>query len=113
MSELMQGLVDGENTNSLDLPPELCRYRDEGCELAQSCLSCPFPRCIYEQPGGKHRWLKRARDKEIMRLFRSRGKSVKELAQIFGVSQRTIQRAIKQCVPSPLSHEMKECAANE
>ena len=36
-----------------DLPPEYCHYKDEGCELAKSCLNCPFPGCIYDEPGGK------------------------------------------------------------
>jgi len=78
----------------LDLPPEYCRYRDEGCEFADSCLNCTLPTCIYDQPGGRQRWLKRQRDKEITRLF-TEGKGVKELAQSFGVSQRTVQRALK------------------
>ncbi len=37
----------------LDLPPEYCQYRDDGCELAGSCLKCPFKRCIHDEPGGK------------------------------------------------------------
>jgi hypothetical protein len=81
--------------NELDLPPEYCHYRDEGCEFADSCLNCPFPQCIYEQPRGRQRWLKRLRAGEIMRLFTTGGKGVKELAIMFGVSQRTIQRALK------------------
>ena len=85
-------LEDGENEQ--DLPPEYCRYRGEGCEFADSCLNCPLPTCIYDQPGGRQRWLKRQRDKEITRLF-TEGKGVKELAQSFGVSQRTVQRALK------------------
>ena len=32
--------------DGLDLPPEYCHYRDEGCDLADSCLNCPLPRCI-------------------------------------------------------------------
>ena len=79
----------------LDLPPEYCRYRDEGCELADSCLDCPFPACIYDQPGGRQRWLKKQRDKEIVRLFSTEGKGIKELVLMFGVSQRTVQRALK------------------
>ncbi len=79
----------------LDLPPEYCRYRDEGCELANSCLDCPFPQCIYDQPGGRQRWLKKQRDREIVRLFITEGKRVKELALMFGISQRTVQRALK------------------
>ena len=80
--------------NELDLPPEYCHYQDEGCEFAASCLNCPFPQCIYEQPRGRQRWLKKVRTGEVMRLF-TEGKGVKELATMFGVSQRTIQRALK------------------
>ena len=79
----------------MDLPPEYCQYRDEGCEFAESCLNCPFPECIYDEPGGKQHWLKRMRAKEMARLFTTRGKGIKELAQMFGVSQRTVQRALK------------------
>lgn len=77
-----------------DLRPEYCQYRDEGCEYAKSCLECPFPKCLYEEPRGRQRWMKQTRDREIKRLFK-KGKKVKELAGIFGVSQRTIQRALK------------------
>ncbi|GAI69128.1 unnamed protein product, partial [marine sediment metagenome] len=34
-------------------------------------------------------------DREIVRLFTTEGKGVKELALSFGVSQRTVQRALK------------------
>jgi len=86
-----------EETNEveLDLPPEYCRYRDEGCDLAASCLNCPFARCIYDEPGGRQRWLKRLRAREMARLFTTEGKGIKELAAMFGVSQRTVQRALK------------------
>ncbi|MDP2731413.1 MAG: helix-turn-helix domain-containing protein [Dehalococcoidales bacterium] len=79
----------------LDLPPEFCRYRDEGCELADSCLNCPFARCIYDEPGGKQHLLKGWRAKEIARLFTIEGKKIRELARLFNVSQRTVQRALK------------------
>jgi AraC-like DNA-binding protein len=81
--------------NEPDLPPEYCHYRDEGCEFADSCLNCPFPQCIYDEPRGKQRWLKGLRNREIAGLFSSRGWGVKELASLFGLSQRTIQRALK------------------
>ena len=81
--------------NEPDLPPEYCHYRDEGCEFAESCLGCPFPQCLYDEPRGKQRWLKGLRDKEIARLFSSGEWGVKELASLFGLSQRTIQRALK------------------
>ena len=81
--------------DELDLPPEYCHYRDKGCEFANSCLNCPFPQCIYEQPRGRQRWLKRLREREMIRLFTSERKKVKELAAMFGVSQRTVQRVLK------------------
>ena len=80
----------------LDLPPEYCHYQDEGCDLADSCLNCPFPKCIYDEPGGKQRWLKTLRDEAVLRLFADQGKTVKELAMMFGVSRSTIQRILKQ-----------------
>ena len=93
--------VSGRGTSLLkdggyepDLPPEYCRYQDDGCELADSCLNCPFPRCVYDQPRGRQRWLKNLRDKEIVRLFTTEGQGVKELALRFSVSQRTVQRAL-------------------
>ncbi|MFC2051898.1 hypothetical protein ACFLT4_04135 [Chloroflexota bacterium] len=87
--------LEQANEVELDLPPEYCHYRDEDCELSDSCLSCPFSKCIYDKPGGKQRWLKRLRAREMVRLFTTRGKEIKELALIFGVSRRTVQRALK------------------
>ena len=88
-------MLEQANDMELDLPPEYCRYRDDGCDLADSCLYCPFPKCVYEEQGGRQHWLKRSRDQEIARLFSTGGKGIKELAQIFGVSPRTVQRALK------------------
>jgi hypothetical protein len=82
------------NQHETDLPPEYCHYRDEGCEYAQSCLACPFPQCLWDEPRGRQRWLKELRNKEIKRLFTANWK-IKEMALLFGVSLRTIQRALK------------------
>lgn len=87
-----------EGQTELDLLPEYCCYQDRGCELADSCLDCPLVKCIYDQPGGKQHWLKQMRNKEIVRLFTTEGKTVKELALMFSVSQRTVQRALKNCL---------------
>ena len=81
--------------DELDLPPEYCHYRDEGCEFGVSCLNCPFPRCIYDEPGGKQRWLKGQRNREIVRQLYIEGKGERELAEMFGVSLRTVQRVLK------------------
>ena len=105
INDITPGETSEDQHNELDLPPEYCRYRDEGCEFADSCLNCPLPKCIYDEPGGRQRWLKRQRDREIVRLFYIEGKGVKELTLMFGVSQRTVQRALKNYLLnlSPLS----------
>ncbi len=93
--------------DELDLPPEYCHYRDEGCEFADSCLNCPLTKCIYDEPGGRQRWLKRQRDRQIVKLFTTEGKRVKELALMFGLSQRTVQRTLKNSLHTPLPPPLK------
>ena len=80
--------------HELDLLPEYYHYQDEGCEFADSCLDCPFAKCIYDEPRGKQHFVKTLRNKEILRLFTD-GKEIKEMAVMFGISQRTVQRALK------------------
>ena len=96
-----------QNDIELDLPPEYCHYRDEGCDLADSCLNCPLPRCIYDHPRGRQRWLKGLRDREMAKLFNTEGKRIKELASIFGLSQRTVQRALKNYLSTPSKRKTK------
>ena len=78
-----------------DLRPEYCNYQDEGCEYAGSCLACPFPQCLYDVPRGRQRWLKDLRNREIKRLFAG-GWKINDLSPLFGLSQRTIQRALSE-----------------
>ena len=77
-----------------DLLPEEFPYEDKGCELFPSCLNCPFPYCIKEEPWGKERFLKRRRAERMLEL-KKEGKSINEIARIFEVSTRTVQRALK------------------
>jgi hypothetical protein len=88
-----EDLEKREPTGQRDLPPEFCHYRDEGCEYADSCLACPFPQCLFDEPRGRQRWLKDLRNKEIKKLYNN-GWKISERAPLFGVSQRTIQRAL-------------------
>jgi len=90
-----------------DSLPEEFPYEDEGCELWPHCLNCPFPYCIKEEPWGKERFLKRRRAERMMELKRE-GKSVKELARIFEVSPRTVQRALK-AVEDASEDKKSEC----
>ena len=92
----------------LDLIPEYCHYHDEGCEFADSCLNCPLPMCVYDVPGGRQRLLKRRRAEEMAGLFTKEGRSTSELAQIFGVSLRTVQRALKAVFEDRTATEVPE-----
>jgi hypothetical protein len=94
--------------DELDVPPEYFHYRDEGCELGSSCLNCSLPKCIYDEPGGRRRWRKEQRDREIVRLFYSGGKGIKELALVFGISRRTVQRALKNYLLCLSSRSLKD-----
>ena len=83
-------MVDSE----LDLLPEEIDWRDEGCAVFASCLSCSLPRCVEEEPRGRQRLRLAARNKRMVEL-RQGGKSVKDIAELFGVSKRTVERALR------------------
>jgi len=92
--------MDAANRGSRDMQdgldgllPEEFPYEDKGCELWPHCLDCPFPNCIKEEPWGKERFLHRRRAERMAEL-KEQGKSTGEIARIFGVSSRTVQRWI-------------------
>jgi Homeodomain-like domain-containing protein len=79
----------------IDALPEHTDYADTGCDLYPSCLRCPLPRCRYEDPGGAAAMLRNGRDASIVRLAEERGMSVDRLAEMFGLSRRTIFRVLR------------------
>ena len=107
LSEEIHGGAD-EQLADWDLPPEFCHYQDEGCELAGSCLDCPFPQCVYDEPGGKRHWQKEQRNRQILKMFKAEGRGIGELAETFGVSRRTVQRALKNTLPVTAGEIKKE-----
>ncbi|MCS7206788.1 MAG: helix-turn-helix domain-containing protein [Dehalococcoidia bacterium] len=98
----------------LDVLPEYYPYRDEGCEVSPACLQCPLPQCKYDDPEGYRRWLaqqREARDRQIWEVRQREGLTVPQLAQRFGVSQRTVFRALARWRGSiPLSPPPSACA---
>lgn len=77
-----------------DSLPEEYPYRDEGCQLSPSCLSCPLPRCRYDEPESRRDPGKELRDRAIRNLHRS-GIGAPELASRFGLSKRSVYRILK------------------
>ena len=81
-------------TVPIDVLPEDTRYRDTGCSLSPSCLSCPLARCRYDEPAGAVTVRRADRDARILALRRQQ-LSVREVARRAGVTTRTVQRALR------------------
>jgi hypothetical protein len=78
-----------------DALPEHTDFNDSGCELYPSCLRCPLPKCRYEEPGGAAAMLRTGRDDRILHLAGEVGLTVDHLAEMFGLSRRTIFRVLR------------------
>lgn len=75
--------------------PENMTFRDDGCDIHPHCLTCPLPRCKYDDPQGVRRLLQIGRDAEIVRLRREEGVPVNLLAQLYGLSRRSVFRILR------------------
>jgi hypothetical protein len=102
------GPKDASNTTNARRPredalPEHLNYQDEGCDLFRSCLTCPLPRCRYDQRGGARTMRNVTRDQEIQRLHALESISVEQIAKRVGVSRRTVFRVLQpaRSTPSP------------
>ncbi len=76
-----------------DALPEHAQYRDDGCDIHPHCLTCPLPRCRYDEPGGLRSILIAGRDRDVVKL-RLQGESVDRLASRFHLSRRTVFRIL-------------------
>ncbi len=76
-----------------DALPEEIRYRDDGCDVHSHCLTCPLPRCRYDEPGGLRAMLNAYRDQQIAALRRD-GEQVDQIAERFSLSRRTVFRIL-------------------
>jgi len=84
-----------ERPARIDALPEYVDYEDRGCDLYPSCLRCPLPKCRYDEPGGAAAMLRGGRDANIVRLAERDGMTVDRLAEMFGLSRRTIFRVLR------------------
>jgi len=76
-----------------DIIPDDLNWKDTGCELYQSCLHCPREHCIEDEPRGRQK-VRLSRRSLNMIALKEQGKSAREIAGIFEVSIRTVQRAL-------------------
>ena len=71
--------------------PLVVDHKDRGCKLFPVCLDCPLPVCMEDTPAFKQnvRLLQRAIEVDALH---KQGKTLKEIAALLNVSQRTIRR---------------------
>jgi AraC-like DNA-binding protein len=86
-----------------DALPENLDYLDRGCDIWRRCLTCPLPRCRYDEPGGARRILNEARDRRIVDLKEEKALPVGELARRYGLSRRTVFRILSKATESATS----------
>ena len=84
-------------SSRVDTIPEYYHYEDTGCEVAPSCLSCPLPRCKYDDPVWFQRHRRMAQDLKIWATMRSEGLTVEAAAERFSVTVRTVFRIMRRC----------------
>ena len=81
-----------------DIIPDNSNWKDQGCELHDSCLHCPREKCVEDEP--RARQTQRLQNRALhMRLLKAEGKNIKDIARIFEVSLRTVQRALANAKP--------------
>ena len=83
-----------KNLQTRELTSDDSNYFDTGCKYSASCLNCPLPICVYDDPDFFKNLIKKNRNKNIFQDY-ERGMSVKDLSLKYEVSIRTIQRALK------------------
>jgi len=66
-------------------------FRDDGCYVHPTCLTCPLPACIYESRNPKTA----ARDQEIVQL-RATGVAATDIADQFSISRRSVFRILQE-----------------
>ena len=86
------------NEPFLDSLPEQMHYSDTGCEASASCLVCPLPQCKYDDPVWYQTYQRRDRDLELLMMYKYDKLTAGEIAIRFGLSQRTVHRAVKRAL---------------
>lgn len=76
-----------------DRLPEHTLYRDTGCSIQPSCLSCPLPRCRFDD--SQYRSTKKQPRNDIIIALHELGLRASQIATSFGLETRQVQRIIK------------------
>ena len=66
------------------------KYPDLGCDVSPSCFTCPLPACKYDDHQAYLRWVLAQKWAPVQAMLETR--TVSEVAQHFGLMQRTVYR---------------------
>lgn len=69
-------------------------WRDDGCEVSPSCLSCPLDVCRYDAPGGIKGIKSEMRNKEVIKLH-DQGHTAEFIAIHLELSRRSVFRILR------------------
>ena len=94
MTQLQTSPAQRRTARQRDALPENIEYRDTGCEVNDSCLTCPLPQCKFDDPAWYHQYRRDNRDRQIYAQCQ-RGLTAFQAANVFGVSPRTVHRALR------------------
>ena len=83
-------------------------YEDTGCEVAETCLGCPLPRCKFDDMAWYAKYRRMARDLQMIAVIQDEQLTVAEAAARFSVTKRTVFRVLKRCRDA-----MRELSATE
>ena len=67
-------------------------YQDRGCSVITTCIGCPLPQCLLDQPPGYQR---QARNEGIYLLFEEQV-PLRQIEVEYNISSRTVQRIKEQ-----------------
>lgn len=70
-------------------------WQDTGCDLHPACLSCPLPRCRYDEPYDRHAEERADCDAHVLAAL-AEGVPRNEVMERFNISNRTLLRVIQQ-----------------
>ena len=74
-------------------------YKDTGCKESKSCLNCPLPVCVEDQPFGWSANKARNDAERVNAVVEAektmpRFEAIKKVAKDFGVTDRTVLRVL-------------------
>jgi hypothetical protein len=73
-------------------------FHDNGCRVAPHCLTCPRATCIYDDPPHAHANDAARERMEEMAHLRRIGVPYLKIQLAYGVSERTVHRAVARAV---------------